>query len=410
MDVTMPTNPDWFQNIEKKKLPKAPPFSKTLQIDKIASDSPAAHLKLRQGDKLLSVNGKAALLQDIPLLLASSSSVQYRFFLPRETALLEVTTKALPLGFLSAPSSDGIVEQYKLKGEFEAEGLLQLWERGDYAHIRQACAITSKRLNKMNVLGRLTGRKKTIPFTDMMLAICEIETGNPKTGYKALKDYAADHAYGATSNIRGVLKTYLARHAREHGQNDDYYELIGEAFSLFPQSERIRRESLKAGLDINVPDPRIGRRVETSRTWQCLEGGQGIKSLGDMLAQMAPGHYLPLCLMTAYRGNSPYNQALLPYIALSPWINPRLHSLVVLTNQSEKRKDRPHWNSHENLARQVGCPLTVLFGDFDEQIIEDFAPRGAPEFFVLDRDGQIVWTGDLATDYDYWEVLAGLRN
>ena len=117
----MAYNANWFQSVEKKPLPKAPTFSKTLYIDRVVSGSPAADLNLKRGDKLLSVNGKAALIEDIPALLAKSSSVKYRFFLPRESAFLEVKTNGLPLGIVTSVSSEGIVDQYKSKGEFQKE-------------------------------------------------------------------------------------------------------------------------------------------------------------------------------------------------------------------------------------------------------------------------------------------------
>ena len=401
----MPHNTKWFQSVEKKSLPKTPAFSKTLHIDRVAPGSPAADLNLRPGDKLLSVNGKAALIEDIPALLAKSSSVKYRFFLPRESSFLEVKTKGLPLGIETSVSSDGIADQYKSKGEFEKEGLLTLWEREDYEHIRAACAVANKRLNKRNLVGKLMGKPKTFSFTEMMLAICDIEDGEPKAGYKALGDYTANHAHSETSDVRAVLDYYHGLNATSEKGIEGYQRMIESAYSSYPASQRIRHEAVKAGVEIDRTDHRVGRTIQTTQSWTVLEGGQDSQTLEDILAAMMPGQVLPLCVMTTYRGNGPYNEALLPYIALQPYFGDRIHPLVVLTNVAEKRKDRPHWNSHEGLAKKAGCLFTILYGSFEE-IIEDYSPRGAPEFFTIDRNGTIVWTGPLATDYDYWNMLA----
>ena len=400
----MAYNSKWFQSVEKKTLPKAPAFSKTLQIDRVVPGSPAANLNLKPGDKLLSVNGKAALIEDIPALLAKSNSVQYRFFLPRESAFLEVATTGLPLGLQCSASSDGIAEQYKSKGEFEKEGLLTLWERGDYNHIREACAVSNKRLNKKNLVGKLMGKPKTFPFTEMMLAICDIEAGKTEAGYDALGDYTAKFAYGETSDVRSVLDYYHGRNAKSEKRIEGYQRMLESAYSSYPESQRIRNEAVKAGVEIDRSDARVERKVNMTATWTMLEGGQGTQSLGDILGAMPKGQILPLCLMTAYRGNGPYNDALLPYIALQPHVSERLHPLVVLTNVPEKRKDRPHWNANEDLAKKVNCPFIVLHGSFEE-IIENFSPHGSPEFFALDKSGTIVWAGSLATDVEYWDML-----
>jgi hypothetical protein len=400
----MAYNANWFQSVEKKPLPKAPTFSKTLYIDRVVSGSPAADLNLKRGDKLLSVNGKAALIEDIPALLAKSSSVKYRFFLPRESAFLEVKTNGLPLGIVTSVSSEGIVDQYKSKGEFQKEGLLSLWEREDYDHIRVACAIANKRLNKGNFVGKLTGKPKSFSFTKLMLAVCDIETGETEIGYEDLGQYSVDDAHSETSDARAVLNYYHAKRAKAEARLDNYLQLVQSAYSGYPQSERIQREAVKAGVEINPKDARVGRQIQTSQSWDVLEGGQGTQSLADILAAMSPDQILPICLMTTYRGNGPYNEALLPYIAVQPHVSDRLHPLVVLTNIAEKRKDRPHWNSNEAVAKKAKCPFNVLYGSFDE-VIEVFSPRGAPEFFALNKAGEIIWTGELSADYHYWDML-----
>ncbi|PHR59145.1 MAG: hypothetical protein COA43_09850 [Robiginitomaculum sp.] len=398
-------NAAWFQSVTKTPLPKVPSFSKTLQIDSVAPESPAAELRLRAGDKLLSVNGKSALVEDIPMLLARSSSVTYRFFLPRESSFLEVVTTGLPLGLQMSPSSDGIVTQYMRKTAFENEGIFTLWEREAYEHIRKACETANKRLNKGNFVGKLMGKKKTFSFADMMLAICDIEEGQLQSGYEALATYAANHAHRETSDVRAVLSYYNGLNAKTEKRIESYQEHIKDAYLSLPESRRIRNEAVKAGVEIDRVDSRIGRTLQTSQVWNVLEGGQGTKSLQTILDTLEQGQILPLCLMTAYRGNGPYNDALLPYIALQPNLRERLHPLVVLTNVLEKRKDRPHWNSHEDLAKKVNCPFFVLHGVFDD-IIECLTPQGSPEFFALDHTGKIIWAGDLSTEYGYWDMLA----
>ena len=400
----MSHNPEWFESVEKKTIAKAPPFSKTLQIDKVAAGSPAANLKLRPGDKLLSVNGKAALIENIPELLAKSPSVQYRFFLPKETAFLEVKTLGLPLGIQTSPTSDGIVDQYRSKSEFEKEGLFTLWERGDYDHIKTACTLSNKRLNKGNLVGKLLGKPKSFSFTKLMSAICEIETGSAKAGYEALGEYSAAHAGAETSDVRAVLNYYHALNAKSEKQMGAYQNLMSDAFGSYSESAKITAEAVKAGIDINPTDNRIGLKLNPSHVWSVLEGGSGQQTLGDSLAALSPNQFLPLCFMSIYRGNGPYNDALLPYIAIQPFAKTRLHPLTVLTHTAEKRKDRPHWNSNEDLAKKKATPFTVLHGEH-VGVIEGHNVRFAPEFVVVDKGGYVVWAGALATDFEYWEML-----
>jgi len=401
----MTHNPDWFQSVTKKSATKAPSDAKTLEIDRVAPGSPAADLGLQRGDKFVSVNGKPALTADIPLLLAQSSSAAYRFYLPRDSASLDVKTKGLPLGIETSASSAGIAEQYKSKGEFEKAGLLTLWERRDYERIGQACAMSNARLNKYNLIGKLTGKPKSFSFTELMTAICEIETGNAASGYKALGKYEDDHAYAETSEVQAIINFYHGLKAKAQGNTGAYQQLVESAFESYPQSERLREEARSLGLEIDRADRRVGLSLPSAQSLKFLEGGKGTTSLHDILQAMTPTQILPLCLMTTFRGNGPYNDALIPYISLQPKISERLHPLVVLTDVAEKRKDRPHWFSNEDLAKKVKCPFMVLHGDLAD-VLQTLTPRGAPEFFALDRSGTVVWSGSLDADYDYWNMLA----
>ena len=401
----MARDSNWFLSIEKKPIANPPAFSKTLQIDKIASGSPAEDLRLRPGDKLLSVNGKPALTTDVPEMLATENSVQYRFFLPNENSFLEVATTGLPLGIVTSASSDGIVDQYAAATSLEAEGLMTLWERGDYERIKQIVKSVDKRLNRMNVFGKLTGKRKTYSATMLMSAASEFEAGNAEAAKAALEDYTLNHLHGETSDVNGVMSYYHGMAMKAQGNNEAYLAHLEDAYTSYPASGRIRDEALRAGLEVDRPDPRVGKSVASDTPLTYLEGGQGGTSLRNLLAGLAPGKMLPLCLMPTYRGNGPYNEALLPYIALYPFIKDRLHPLVVLTNVTEKRKDRPYWFSHEALAKKADCPLLVLH-DPAAEFMEDFTPTGAPEFFALDHRGSIIWSGGLGEDYDYWHMLA----
>ena len=405
----MARNSNWFLSIEKKPIAKPPAFSKTLQIDKIAPGSPAEDLTLRPGDKLLSVNGKAALTTDIPELLASQDAVQYRFFLSNENSFLEVATTGLPLGIVTSASSDGIVDQYAAATTLEAEGLLKLWERGDYERIKQIVKSVDKRLNRMNVLGKLTGKRKTYSATTLMSAACEFEAGNAAAGKAGLEDYTLKHLHSETSDVNAVMSYYCGMEMKSQGNNEAYQSHIEEAYSSYPESARIRDEALHAGVEVDRPDPRVGTSVASDTPLTYLEGGQGVTSLRNLLAGLAPGKILPLCLMPTYRGNGPYNEALLPYIALYPFIKDKLHPLVVLTNVTAKRKDRPYWFSHEVLAKKQDVPLLVLH-DPAAEFMEDFTPTGAPEFFALDQSGKIIWSGGLGEDYEYWDMMSQLSN
>ncbi|MEE9348084.1 MAG: PDZ domain-containing protein [Robiginitomaculum sp.] len=402
----MQFNKDWFVSVEKKPLPKPPPFSQTLQIDKVASGSPAESLRLRAGDKFLAINGAPALTANVAEIVAAGKPVKYRFFLPREKSFLEVEAKAgLPLGLLAAPSSDGIVAHYTKVAAFDTEGFMTLWEREDYPQIRAACKIANKRVN-VRSLGKLIGRPKSMPFADFMLGICDIEIGDREAGYAAIYKFGGSKAYGYTGDITAVIDYYRALEMKRQGDSLTYQDNMHSAYAAYPQSARITREALRAGVEINAPDGRIGTKLaDYNLTY--LEGGNGATTLHAIISDIPKAKIMPLCLMAGYRGNGPYNEALLPYIAVYPYAKDRLHPMTVMTNIADKRTDRPHWNSHEDLARENKCPLTVAL-EPEEQFAEDLNLRGAPEFVMINSDGIIIWSGDLHSDYAYWEMLFAL--
>lgn len=63
------------------------------------------------------------------------------------------------------------------------------------------------------------------------------------------------------------------------------------------------------------------------------------------------------------------------------------------------------WRLHnENLCRENRIPFELLH-DPESSVSESLALEFSPVFYILDKNGKIVYDGNLKTAFEYWSVF-----
>jgi len=392
----MPPNSDWFTDITEASLDN-PQLKNALIVEKVASRSPGQYIGLKPGDYLMTVNGKSAHSVSLDDVLIKETSVEYVFYRAEKQSQISFATDALPLGVRFSQSSENIALSYKSKRLHEGDGLRVLWERGDYQHIKDVCG-------GGGILGKLKARRTLNPLRDAMLAICDLEMGgNKKKAYAALKSFKTyENRY--TSEYTSLVRYYLALKDRDEGDMPGFKDGMWHVMRYNHHCARIKADADKHKVAYVPASERLGAKYSLLRSFPYLEGGEGNGSVPQIVKTMSPGQVLPICFMTMFRGNGPYNDNLKVYRAMYPHCKDKMLPMLVLTSVSEKRADRPQWFEAEEALIKAGIPIKVLFDE--TALFDDGTLSGAPEFICINSKSTIIWDSSLHDDYAYWAMLS----
>ena len=381
-------------------------------IYKVAEGSPAQKLGLMPGDCLLAFNGQSILTSLTDALLAAQNGskygARYMFYQSQKNAFLEVETDCMPLGLYLLPNSNVIIETYHTQGYYGNEGFFALWEREDYASLREAVSVAAKKTSAksfmpLSFMQRLVRASQTLPPLEVMRTICDFEMDNDQDQLRDLLNKINVNDF--SPDMQAILYFYAARQAQEDQDIALYQELIFAAHKFYPMSERIKRGTLTAGLDV-YEESMLSRVMPLHYEFEYLSGGSGAIDLPAILAAMPMKKIMPICFMPMCRGSDAYNKALKVFHSIYPYHKDSLHQMLVITNTQKQRKDPSSWYDQEDTLIASGYPLTVLLeptGNF----IKDLSLRNVPTLWAIDKSGRIVWDKGLTSDYDYWEMLKG---
>lgn len=393
--------PHWFFDIQETSS-SAVSIATALQITEIATGSPAEALKLLPGDFLLSVNEKTALTANIVDILIKGGEVVYQFYQPQKDIVLTVRTPALPLGLRTEATSDGIVEQYK-KGRtgWDADGIIKLWEREDYVHLRHVANTRSG-----GFFAKLFGKQTANPISNLLHAILDIETGDKAIGYATLEAFRRQSLSRFTRDVHGLVWYYDARRL-VNTEGVDPVELrnkIWDLIDVLPNSARVGALAEKHEVDGPKTNLRLGSAYEFDLRMNCLEGRTKETSVPEAVSALSAGQVQPICFMVTYRGNGPYDDNIKVYRTVYPHLKDIMAPLFVITSEGTKRSDRPHWFEAEEALIKASLPITVAHDP--TRAFADRFLSGAPEYIAVNDKGVVVWDQSLKDDFDYWELVS----
>ncbi len=400
---------DWLISSSKKKL--AGSFDDTYAscLQQVACNSPAAQMNLCPGDYLVSIDGVPAYNVDIlEWLLEGEGHIEYQFFSTAKNLYINLTTNRIPLGFVAEPSSNALIARGRSQGVSEWYDFELLWKRRSWSQLLELCEIFDEGDSIVTrILQKFLpdfGRSAEVLFRGAAL----YELGEEQAGIEQVLWFIDNESQNHESYMHAIAYFYAAKWSELIGDADACKQWLSQANrSNRGRLDRIAHEVYLKKYELpSVSTHWSGQYFPARYELDALDGSARV-SLEETLDSMRPDEYLPVCVMPSYRGNGPYNEALLCYRASFSYMAHRLRPMQVITDVRQKREDREWWYENEEAALESNIPLILLF-DKNRAVADKIDTDFTPIFYLLNNKGLVEYEGQLKEPCDYWEVLGRL--
>ncbi len=116
---------------------------------------------------------------------------------------------------------------------------------------------------------------------------------------------------------------------------------------------------------------------------------------------------LPLCVMPSYRGNGPYNSALISYKKIFPYLEGKLLPMqIIVDNITDDHTEVWRYSEESELAK-YNIPFHRLH-DEDLIVSHSLKINVSPVLYLLNNNGIVVYEGPLNKSSDYWTSFEGI--
>lgn len=391
---------------------------KTAQlVSHVVAHSPASQMGIRAGWMILGVDGDVAENERILAAFAQPAG-EIVFYDPADQALYGLHNCEVPLGFDVGPILN---EDYGL--EFRvcrapAHEFLLPWAAGGidaYGAFQKDFEVALRPLMQNVFSGFVSKNKqrdamlaKDDATSKLGLALCYLaqdkfdQAGLFVDAYTVNLDAnggramaiclaAADYIFARVLQNAGDLETaqsYIETAAEHYPRaipvQELYLELTGEPLASPPQVDGAPQF---ADYELNCYDP--------YNIWP--DAGTG--SLANAVSFLGDGDYGLVCLMADYRSNGPFVQDLSRLLSIQR-AGTNAPSFVHVVSEFKGDPQTPHavhWAANELGLKELGLKLSVLF-DHEGKIARARHITGAPTWYVIDKDKQILGQGMLPDD------------
>lgn len=375
-------------------------------IVNIAANSPASQLGLDAGDFLVTVDSEqAATVNLLEKLVEADDCISYQFYSCAKHSYINVVASNIPLGMVTESSSEGIVEQCRQEGFTGWDNLEILWQRRNWDMLLEVSDLVSSH-GLMSRLTRFISQDFNRSAEALFKGAAMYELGNKEAAIDLIFWFIDKDIDNHELSLHAIAYYYAARWMELKGDKKESKRWLAKANkSNGNKFERITQEvSLKGYESPYTRYQSVGKFFPGNYNLDTI-GKSGRVSLRETLNSMRADEILPICVMPAYRGNGPYNDAMLCYRAVYGYIANRVRPMQVILDETEKRADRSAWYEHEEAALEEGIPLTLLH-DKECFVAEQLALEYSPAFYLLDHEGKIVYQGPLDQPFEYWQALS----
>lgn len=374
-------------------------------ISEVAPNSPAYLIGMREGDYLISIDGKNVRNQTSLEELEPSEQHRYVIYSSKNQTLTQFSIDPVPLGIMIVPTSYQIVEQLHIWNFDSWDELRLLWERGDWDALLKA----SNRLSfdgLRSMILRLFF--KNFGYTAAMVykGAALFELGHEKIGIELINNIVSRNLDRYETQEHAIAFYYLAKwHALIDERNQSRKYLAEAEYYNSGDFGKISEEARNAGIA-----PNTNRYDWLSKTFPTdyslpIVGCNEMITLSDSLNNMDNDQLLPVCVMPSYRGNGPYNSALLCYKKIFPYLDQKLLPIQIIADNITDDSSENWRYSEESELEKSNIPFNRLY---DENLVVSSALkiRVSPVLYLLNNRAEVIYEGSLDNSYDYWKAFA----
>ncbi len=379
------------KGLRLEKSDRVPRPASCLSVKKVAKRSIAARAGVAAGDLLSLVDGSPASRLSPKLYDDRARKRLLTFYSRARREIVELATTGIEIGIELDQTADGIKARFKPE-HGDPTALERLWELGDCAALLE--------------LSRAALSVKGGEETPALLfeGVGLWESGQYAAGLERVKAYLTGFSKNWTMNFASIGVHYLGLEELREGRKDAGLERLQRAFDYNPLEGTADVIAEITGVRPPMKTPRWeGKPFPVAYTLPTIEGEKKTVGLAPTLQAMEPGKLLCVCMLASYRSNGPYSDLLKRYHNYATHFAPFLEGLHVLTMEPKRYPNRAYHYECEDEVRAVGLPFEVMLEEGD--VAGTLAPSGSPFVLLLDRQGTILYEGELDT-VSWWDTLA----
>ena len=396
------------RTIEKYKKTEAltSSFDETYsqQILKVARNSPAGLIGLKEGDYIVGINGHHASDIDLNEYYARATAIDYQFYSSEDNQYISISLDSVPLGVITEPSTKGIVNRYTQGSFYGWSDFEILWKRRSWDALYTASVAVSND-DLIDRFIRLFKNNYNISAEVLFKGAALFELDEPEDGIDLISIFINKHMHQHELSNRAIAFYYAAKWAELVENKEDYEYWLEKANQCNGgKFDRISQEvAIKNGGELSVRYHWLNKTFPYLYKCNDINSNEVI-SLEETLENMKDDELLPICAMPSYRGNGPYDYAMSVYRSIYSYLSDKLKPMHVLTDVLEKRKDREWWWNNENQAIAAGVPFHILYNE-EREIFDVLDNDSTPVFYFINNKGLVLYEGKLVEDYYYWDTL-----
>lgn len=362
-------------------------------VTRVAPESPGHAIGLRPGALIIDVHGRPGATFDEQGLLPDTADYTITFWQDGEQ--VQARLQPVDLGIEICPTPEGAATTIASHEQLLASAKF-LWEQGRWADLE---SVTAKALRQMASFVARIFALGAIPMTNtpalLMHGAALTEQSKP-AGKKYLDAYRDRYMASWTTEYHAISAYY------EHRAKPDA-ETLAELSTYCTrfESPRLRAYLAATGTPQNLEV--TPNYFPVNYRLPALDGGAPV-SLRDTLSRAKPGQVVIICSLANYRGNGPYDDFMRRFMVFASTHKERLLGVHVLTGETQRRSDRPHWYATEDRAVAAGLPVRIAL-DEGYAVTVALKSTGSPDVLVVDATCAILARGDL-TSFEWWAMLA----
>jgi hypothetical protein len=380
-----------IRSLRSEPASRPPNAATCLEITKVARDSVASRAGLAPNDLLSLVDLSPAGRRPRNLYDDRASKRLFTFYSRARRELVELATSGIEIGVALDHTAEAIRARFDPRAA-DPTALERLWELGDTRSLlelsRKALAVKSNE------------QTPALLFEGVGLW----EAGEYAAGLERVESYLTRFGRDWTMNFASIGIHYFALDELRQGQREAGLERLRSAFEYFPLDATADVIAEITGVRPPLKLPVwAGRTFPVDYALPTLEGEKKTVALATALESMGEGQLLCVCLLATYRSNGPYYDLLNRYHNFATWFDPFLAGMHVITAEPKRYDHRAAHYEREDEMRALPLPFEVLLEE--GELTAELAPSRSPFVVLLDREGTIVYEGDLDT-VGWWETLA----
>ncbi len=379
------------KGLRTESAPNPPRPVSCLAVKKVARRSVAARAGVAPGDLLTLVDGGPASRRSPKLYDDRSSKRLLTFYSRARRETIELATTGIEPGVELDQTAEGIRARFK-PDNFDPRALERLLELGDCKAL----------LELSRAALAVAGNEKTPAL--LFEGVGLWEGGQHAQGLERIQAYFTHFRKDWTMNYCSIAIHYMGLDELRQGRKDTGLQRLQMGFEYFrtESTADVIAEITGVRPPMTVP-VWAGRAFPVDYALPTIEGERKTVALAPALQALGPGQLFCVCVLASYRSNGPYFELLNRYHNFATFFAPFLQGMHVITMEPARYPNRGYHYAREDEVRALPLPFEILLEE--GEVVGELAPSGSPFVLLLDRQGTIVYEGELDC-VDWWDTLA----